>query len=114
MPRRGGSETPRPCSPPFLSQRGFSAEKDPRDSANRRVKKESARLGGMDGRKSETISLGPLLIRVPAEIEILSVIIQVFERPVGPDHSLMGIPVIHDEEFPPQEKTTEIMYLRSV
>jgi len=47
------------------------------------------------------IDLGPLVIRMPAGIEYLNVMIQISKRPVGANHSLMGIPVIHDEEVTP-------------
>jgi hypothetical protein len=59
------------------------------------------------------IDLGLLLMRVPGEIEYFDVMIQIIKRPVGADHILVKIPVIHDEEVSPQKESAQIVRLRS-
>jgi len=48
------------------------------------------------------------------QVEPLHVVFEVFERPMGADQFLLGIPVIHDEEFPSQVEAAQIMNLGAV
>jgi hypothetical protein len=72
------------------------------------------RFGKFPRGKAEAAAGKALVLRLVFQVEPLHVIFEVFERAMGADQILLGIPVIHDEEFPSQVKAAQIMNMGPV
>jgi hypothetical protein len=72
------------------------------------------RFGKFARWKAEAAAEKALVLGLVFQVEPLHVIFEVFERPMGTDQFLLGIPVIHDEEFSSQVKAAQIMNMGPV
>jgi hypothetical protein len=95
-----------PAFPGSRSLGVFSRDKNPG--------RELWRSGEFARGKYETAAEKAPVLGLVFQVEPLHVVFEVFERSMGADQFLPGIPVIHDEEFPSQVEAAQIMNMGTV